>query len=146
MSDKLSAFARAVRTFVQGVIATAGIAGLEALHTAVTNGTYDPRLLVMGVITAVTGAAVTYVFNIVAPRSGTPSLEGLVTAVRTLIQTGAAIGLVAAWDAAYALITAGNFSPADLGKAAVAAGVTSVVAYLHSLFGRTTVRPPQVAE
>lgn len=137
MGERLGALARALRTFVQGLGAVALVSGWEAAYTAVQGGTYDPRIVIMAVVTAVAGAVVTYVYNQFAPRlgvEGSPSLEGLVRAGRTLVQTVIAVGMIAVWDAVYALISAGNFNPADLGKAAVAAAVTSVVAYLHNLF------------
>lgn len=136
MGERFSAVARAIRTFVQGAVAAGALAAAEAVHTAITSGTFNPRFVIMAVITTVVGAVVTYVFNVVAPRGTTapPSVEGIVAFVRTGIQTIAAVGLVAAWDAIYALITGGVFNPADLGKAALAAGVTAVVAALHNMF------------
>lgn len=136
MGERFSAVARAIRTFVQGAIAAGALAAVEAVHTAITSGTFNPRFVVMAAITAIVGAVVTYVFNVVAPRgtTATPSVEGIVSFVRTAIQTIAAVGLVAAWDAGYALITGGNFNPADLGKAALAAGATAVIAALHNMF------------
>src|SRR5687767_9173007 len=121
MGERFSAVARAIRTFVQGALAAGALAGAEALHTALSGGTFNPRFVVMGVITAVVGAVVTYVFNVVAPRGGTApaTVEGLVSFVRTAIQTIAAVGIIAAWDAVYALMTAGNFNPGDLWKAAL---------------------------
>lgn len=135
MGERLSALARALRTFAQGLGAAVLVAGWEAAYTAVSGGTYDPRLVIMAVVTAVAGAFVTYVYNQFAPRAGldgSPSWEGLVRAVRTLVQTAVAVAMIAAWDAVYALITAGNFNPADLGKAAVAAAVTALVAFVHN--------------
>lgn len=136
MGERFSALVRAIRTFVQGGIAVAALAAAEAVHTAITSGNFNPRYVVMAVVTMVVGAVVTYVFNVVAPRGTTasPSVEGIIAFVRTGIQTIAAVGLVAAWDAVYALINGGVFNPADLGKAALAAGVTAVVAALHNLF------------
>lgn len=135
MSERLSALARAVRTFVQGVLATGALAAAEAIHTALTSGQFNMRFVVAGVVTAVVGSVVTYVFNVVAPRTeGVPAtVSGLLSFVRTAIQTIAAVGLIAAWDSVYALMTAGNFVPGDLWKAALAAGTTAVVAALHGM-------------
>lgn len=136
MADQLSAFVRALRTFVQGLGAVALVAGWEAVYTAVQGGTYDPRLLIMAAVTAVSGAVVTYLFNKIAPVVGdpsSPSLEGLLRAARTLAQTVIAVGLVAGWDSVYATVTGGNYNPADIAKAAVVAAVMAVVSYLHNV-------------
>lgn len=136
MADQLSAFVRALRTFVQGLGAVALVAGWEAVYTAVQGGTYDPRLLTMAGVTAVSGAVVTYLFNKIAPVVGdpsSPSLEGLLRAARTLAQTVIAVGLVAGWDSVYATVTGGNYNPADIAKAAVVAAVMAVVSYLHNV-------------
>jgi hypothetical protein len=148
MGERFSALVRAVRTFVQGALATGALAAAEAVHTALTSGQFNMRYVVVGVVTATVGAVVTYVFNIVAPRGTTApaSVEGLVSFVRTAIQTLAAVGLVAAWDAVYALMTAGNFVPGDLWKAALAAGTTAVVAALHNMLDAKNVRRGQLAE
>ncbi len=135
MGDRFSAFVRALRTFVQGLGAVVVVAGWEAGYTALQGGTYDPRLLTMAVVTAVAGAGVTYVYNKIAPAygmTGPATREGLVRALRTLVQTVVAVGLIAAWDSVYASITGGLYNPADIAKAAVVAAVTSVVAYLHN--------------
>lgn len=135
MREDLSAFVRALRTFGQGLIAAVLVAGGEALHTALTSGAFDPRFVVMAVLTAVVGAAVTYAYNIIAPKvgvEGSPSLEGLLRAGRTLVQTVVAVGLMSGWDSVYVTVTGGNYNPADIAKGAVAAVVTSVVAYLHN--------------
>lgn len=137
MGERLSALARSLRTFVQGAVAAGALAAWEAAYTSVSGGTFDPRIVVMGVVTAVTGAVVTFAYNKIAPRLGlaeSPSLEALIRAGRTLLQAAIAVGLVAIWDAGYAAITAGVFNPADIGKAAVAAAVTAVAAYLHNFF------------
>jgi hypothetical protein len=135
MGEKFSAVARAVRTFVQGALATGFLAAAEALHTGLTSGQFNMRFVVTGVITAFVGAIMTYVFNVVAPRTGVApaGVEGLIAFVRTAIQTLAAVGIIAAWDAVYALMTAGNFVPGDLWKAALAAGTTAGVAALHNM-------------
>ncbi len=135
MRDHITAFMRALRTFGQGLVAAVLLAGGEALNTALAGGTFDPRYVVMAVATAVAGAAVTYVFNKVAPLAGepgSPSVEGIVRAVRTLVQTVAGVGIVAAWDAVYVSVTGGNYSPADIGKAALAAALAAVVAFVHN--------------
>jgi hypothetical protein len=147
MGERFSAVARAVRTFVQGALATGVLAAVEAVHTGVTSGQFNMRFVVTGVITAFVGAIITYLFNVVAPRGTTaaPSVEGLVSFVRTAIQTIAAVGIIAAWDAVYALVTAGNFVPGDLWKAALAAGMTAVVAALHNTFDAKNTRGPRLA-
>jgi len=135
MREDLSAFVRALRTFGQGLVAAVLVAGGEALHTALTSGAFDPRFVVMAVLTAVVGAAVTYAYNIIAPKvgiEGSPSLEGLLRAGRTLVQTVVAVGLMSGWDSVYVTVTGGNYNPADIAKGAVAAVVTAVVAYLHN--------------
>lgn len=137
MGDRFSAFVRALRTFVQGLGAVVLVAGWEAGYTALQGGTYDPRLLTMAVLTAVVGAGVTYVYNKIAPAhgmTGPATREGLLRALRTLVQTVVAVGLVAAWESVYAAVTGGMYNPADIAKAAVAAAVTAVVAYLHNTF------------
>ena len=135
MAEGLSALVRALRTFGQGLGAAALVAGGEALHTALTSGTFDPRFVLMAVLTAVVGAAVTYAYNVIAPRVGvvgSSSLEGLLRAGRTLVQTVVAVGLMAGWDSLYASWTAGTYNPADIAKGALAALVTAVVAYVHN--------------
>jgi hypothetical protein len=137
MGEGLSALVRALRTFLQGLAAAVLVAGGEALHTALTSGSFDLRFAVMAVITAAVGAAVSYAYNVIAPRvgvSGSPSWEGLLRAGRTLVQTVVAVGLMAGWDSIYATVTGGNYSPADIAKGAVAAVVTAVVAYLQVTF------------
>lgn len=134
--DRLSAFVRALRTFVQGLGAVALVAAWEAGYTAIQGGTYDPRLLVMAIVTAVSGAVVTFLFNKLAPAAGepgSPSWEGLIRAARTLLQAVIAVGLVAGWDSVYATVTSGNYNPADIAKAAVVAAVMAVVSYLHNV-------------
>jgi hypothetical protein len=147
MASRFSAVARAVRTFVQGALATGALAAAEAIHSALTSGQFNMRYVVAGVVTAFVGAVITYVFNVVAPRrtEASSSVEGLVTFVRTAIQTLAAVGLIAAWDAVYALMTAGTFVPGDLWKAALAAGTTAVVAALHGMFDARDIRSPRLA-
>lgn len=147
MGERFSAVARAVRTFVQGALATGALAAAEAIHTALTAGQFNMRFVVTGIITAFVGAVVTYVFNVVAPRGTTaaPSVEGIVAFVRTAIQTVAAVGLIAAWDSVYALMTAGVFVPGDLWKAALAAGTTAVVAALHNMLDSKNLRGPRLA-
>lgn len=142
MGERFSAVARAVRTFVQGALATGVIAVVESINTAMTSGQFNMRFVITGIVTAFVGAVVTYVFNIVAPRVtvAAPGLEGLIAFVRTLIQTAAAVGLVAAWDAAYALMTSGTFVLGDVWKSALAAGTTAVVAYLHNALDARNVK------
>ncbi len=146
MGERFSALVRAIRTFVQGAIAVGVLAAAEAVHTAITSGSFNMRYVVMGVITAVVGAVVTYVFNVVAPRgtTATPSVEGIIAFVRTAIQTIAAVGLVAAWDAVYALVSGGVFNPGDLWKAAIAAGGTAIVAALHNTFDSKNTGPTRL--
>lgn len=135
MRETLGAIGRALRTFGQGLAAAALFAGGEALNTALAGGSFNPRYVVMAVAAAVAGAVVTYVFNVVAPFggvSGSPSIEGIVRAVRTIIQTAAGVGLIAAWDAVYVAVTGGNYSPGDIAKAALAAAVTAVLAFFHN--------------
>lgn len=148
MGERFSAVARAIRTFVQGALAAGALAAAEAVHTAITSGSFNPRYVIMAIITAIVGAVVTYVFNVVAPRGTTapPSVEGIIAFVRTAIQTIAAVGLVAAWDATYALVSGGVFNPADLGKAALAAGVTAIVAALHNMFDSRSNGRAQLAQ
>lgn len=137
MREDISALVRALRTFGQGLVAAVLLAGGEALNTALGSGSFDPRYLVMGVLTAVVGAAVTYAYNVIAPKvgiEGSPSLEGLLRGLRTLAQAVVAVGLMAGWDSVYATVTGGNYSPADIAKGAVAAVVTAVVAYVHNVF------------
>lgn len=138
MGDRFSAVVRALRTFVQGMVATVAVAGTEALHTAVTSGSFDPRFIVMSVVAAVVGTAVSYAYNVVAPKAGVEgpaTLEGLARAVRTLVQMVIAVGLTAAWDSVYVSVVGGNYNPRDIGMAAVAAAVTSVVAFVHNAAG-----------
>lgn len=135
MREGMSAVVRALRTFAQGVIAAALLAGGEALHTVLTSGAFNLRFGAMAVLTAMVGAGVTYVYNIIAPRAGvdgSPSWEGLLRAGRTLVQMVVAIGLMAAWDSVYASVTDGVYNPNDIVKGALAAVVTAVVAYLHT--------------
>lgn len=135
MGDRLSALVRALRTFAQGLAAAVLVAGGEALHTALTAGQFNVRFVVMAVLTAAVGAAVTYAYNVIAPKvgvSGSASWEGLLRAGRTLVQTVVAVGLMAGWDSVYATVTGGNYNPADIAKGAVAAVVTAAVAYLHN--------------
>lgn len=147
MGERFSAVARAIRTFVQGALATGVLAVTESIHTGLTSGSFNMRFVAMGAITAFVGAVVTYLFNVVAPRGTTaaPSVEGLIAFARTAIQTIAAVGIIAAWDAIYALATAGNFNPGDLWKAALAAGATAVVAALHNMLDARKVGPTRLA-
>lgn len=136
MNVKWEAFVRAFRTFVQGAVAAGVIAAWEAGYTAVQGGTYNPRLVIMAAVTAASGALVTYGFNFLAPKVGivgAGSVEALVRALRTVVQTVVAVGLVALWDSVYATVTGGNYSPRDVVAAAVAAVATAVMSYLHNL-------------
>jgi Ni,Fe-hydrogenase I small subunit len=90
----------------------------------------------MAAVTAFAGAVVTFVWNWLAPRvglTGTPSLEALARAARTVAQAVVAVGLVAVWDSVYATVTGGNYNPRDIVAGAVTALVMSVVAYAHTL-------------
>lgn len=149
MGERFSALARAVRTFVQGALATGALAMAESIHTSLTSGQFNMRFVVAGVITAFVGAVVTYVFNVVAPRKemAPAGAEGLIAFVRTAIQTLAAVGLIAAWDTVYAQMTAGVYVPGDLWKAALAAGTTAVVAALHNMLDAKNIRRgPRLAQ
>lgn len=136
ISVKWEAWVRSVRTLVQGALAAGAIASWEALHTAWTDGTYNPRLLTMAGVAAFAGAISTYVFNRFAPELGVPgskSKEAFVRMARTLVQGLAGVAAVALWDSLYATWTSGVTNPRDLAVAASAAVVTAVVAYLHNL-------------
>jgi hypothetical protein len=135
MGDRFSAVVRALRTFAQGLAATVLVAGGEALHTALTSGSFDPRFVIMAVVASVVGAAVSYVYNIIAPKAGVEgpaTVEGVVRAFRTLVQMIVAVGLTAAWDSVYVSIIGGNYNPRDIGMAALAAVVTAVTAFFHN--------------
>jgi hypothetical protein len=135
MGDRFSAVVRALRTFAQGLAAAVLVAGGEALHTAVTSGTFDPRFIVMSVLAAVVGAAVSYAYNVIAPKAGVEgpaTLEGLARAFRTLVQMVVAVGLTAAWDSVYVSVVGGNYNPRDIAMAALAAVVTAVTAFVHN--------------
>jgi hypothetical protein len=144
MGDRFSAVVRALRTFGQGLVAAVLVAGGEALHTALTSGaTFDPRFIVMSVVAAVVGAAVSYAYNVIAPKAGVEgpaTLEGLARAFRTLVQMVVAVGLTAAWDSVYVSVTGGNYNPRDIAMAALAAVVTAVTAFVHNSAGAKKVR------
>jgi len=139
MGNTWSAFVRAVRTAVQGALAAGAIAAWEAAYTAWQGGTYNPRLLAMAIVTAGAGAVVTYLWNLTAPKlglSGSPSVEALVRAGRTLAQAVVGVAFVALWDSLYAAWAGGVHNPRDLAAGTVAAVVTAVVSYLHNLVQR----------
>lgn len=136
ISIKWEAWVRSVRSLVQGALAAGAIASWEALHTAWTSGTYNPRLLTMAGVAAAAGAVSTYVFNLFAPKlgeSGSKTAEAFVRMGRTLVQGLVGVAAVALWDSLYATWTSGVTNPRDLAAAATAAVVTAVVAYLHNL-------------
>ncbi len=138
-----NAFVRAFRTFVQGAVTVGAFAAWEAVWTAWQGGTYNARLLTMAGLTALVGAVVTYVYNIISPKIGmgdrSLSTDALLRAGRTIIQTVVAVGLVAGWDSVYATVTGGNYNPRDVTVAAVAAVSTAVISYLHGL-----IQPAQI--
>lgn len=65
----VEAFWRALRTFIQGLIATGVVAAYDAVMGALDNGVgIDPKKLAAVGITAFLAAIVAYVMNAVAPR------------------------------------------------------------------------------
>ncbi|WP_327047304.1 hypothetical protein OG320_05265 [Microbispora sp. NBC_01189] len=134
--DRFEAIARAARSLVQGGLAAGGVAAWLALQTALTGADFQPRIVIVAVVTAFITAAVSYVYNAVAPRlglAGNPSVEAFVRAARTLLAGAISTALLAAWEAMYSAAQAGSFSPWVLGSAAASAGVTALVAFVHNL-------------
>ncbi|TQS29115.1 hypothetical protein [Microbispora sp. KK1-11] len=144
--DRIEALARAARSLVQGAIAAGGVAAWLALQTALAGGEFQPRIVIVAVVTAFITAAVSYLYNSIAPRlgiAGNPRIEALVRALRTLLAGAISTALLAAWETMYSAAQAGTFSPWVLGTAAASAGVTAFVAFVHNLLRpRDPVRPP----
>lgn len=63
---------RALRTFVQGLLATGLTAAWEAAQAAVSANGFNVRLVLTAAVFAFVTAAVTYVYNLISPRE-TPS-------------------------------------------------------------------------
>lgn len=67
------AFIRALRTFVQGLIATGLIAAYDAVMAALNNGDgLDPKKLGAAALAAFVASVVAYIMNVIAPRKPTP--------------------------------------------------------------------------
>jgi len=63
------AFVRALRTFLQGLIATALVAAWDAVSVALESGAgLDVRRLITVAVGAALAAVVAYVMNLIAPR------------------------------------------------------------------------------
>lgn len=136
MRARFEAVARAVRSLVQGAVAAAAVAAWQAGQAAFTDAGWQPRILVVAAVSAFITAVVSYVYNAVAPRlgmNGSPSVEAFIRAGRTLFAGAVSTGMLAAWDAASSAWQSGAFSLWVVGSAAVTAGVTAVVAYVHTL-------------
>lgn len=72
MSVNWEAFMRALRTFVQGLLATGLMAVWEAAQAAVSANGFNVRVVLTAAVFAFVTAAVTYVYNLISPRE-TPS-------------------------------------------------------------------------
>ena len=139
---------RAVRSLVQGALAAGAVAAWQAVQAASEGSAFQPRILAVAVATAFVIAAVSYVYNIVAPRLGladSVSTIALVRAGRTLLAGAVSTGLMAAWEAGYSAVQAGTFSPWIFLTAAASAAVTTVVAYVYNLVApREPAAPPEI--
>lgn len=69
MNVKWAAFVRAVRTFVQGLLATVAAAVVQAVYVAMEGGQYNPKILVTLAVGAAVTAVVTYLYNLLAPAA-----------------------------------------------------------------------------
>lgn len=72
MSVQWEAFVRALRTFVQGLIATVLVAAYDAVMGALASGVgLDWRKLGTIAVGAIVASAVAYIMNVIAPRKET---------------------------------------------------------------------------
>jgi hypothetical protein len=136
------ALARAARSLAQGAVAAGAVAAWQAGQAALQGGGFQPRIVVVAVVTAFVTAAASYGFTVVAPYLGAtgPGLEALVRAGRTLLAGAVSAGLLAGWEAIYSAAQSGSFSPWILGTAGATAAVTAAVAFVHNM-----VKPRPVA-
>jgi hypothetical protein len=134
MSKRLEAVARAVRSLFQGALAAGAIAAVTAVQTVMGDGSFQLRVVVVAAVSAFVTAAVSYVFTVVAPYAGSssPAVEAFVRGLRTLIAGAVSTGIIAGGDAAVTAIRGGEYAPWVLASAAVAAGATAVVAFVHN--------------
>lgn len=133
---RFEAIARALRSLAQGAVAAGAVAAWQAGQAALEGGGFQPRIIVVAAATAGVTATVSYVYNLLAPRfgiSGSPRVEALVRAGRTLLAGAVSTGLLAGWEAAYSAYQSGAYSPWIVGTAAVSAAVTAGVAFVYNL-------------
>src|SRR5690606_32117518 len=69
MWNQVEAFARTLRAIAQGLITVAAFAAWEAGQAALAAHGWQPRTIAIAALTAGITAIVTYVYNLIAPRS-----------------------------------------------------------------------------